>query len=493
MSDKQSDLSGSRVEKLQRLRQRGVNPYPNSYRCSHTAEEAKELFARGDLTGDSVISLAGRLMARRGMGKATFLDLRDASGKIQVYLRRDVLGEETYGLVEDFDIGDFVGVTGSLFATRTGETTVNASSVTMLAKALEPLPEKWHGLADVEKRYRQRYLDLISNPSARHTFLTRTRVIAAMRRFLDSRGFIEVETPILQPVAGGARAHPFVTHHEALNEDLYLRIATELYLKRLVVGGVDRVYEIGRIFRNEGISTKHNPEFTTLESYQAYADYNDVMAMLEEMVSHIALEVKGSTKVEYGEEAIDFAPPWRRVTLRDALLAESGIDLQCCLNAGPDELRRVVDGMGVVLEETASPAYLIDKLVSTYVEPKLIQPTFLVDYPVETTPLAKRKPDNDMLVERFELFVSGMEVANAFTELNDPEEQAARFKVQEDWRIRFGDTEAERYQDDFITAMRHGMPPTGGLGVGIDRLVMLLTNQQSIREVILFPQLKTKT
>ena len=493
MSDKQSDLSGSRVEKLQRLRQRGVNPYPNSYRCSHTAEEAKELFARGDLTGDSVISLAGRLMARRGMGKATFLDLRDASGKIQVYLRRDVLGEETYGLVEDFDIGDFMGVTGSLFATRTGETTVNASSVTMLAKALEPLPEKWHGLADVEKRYRQRYLDLISNPSARHTFLTRTRVIAAMRRFLDSRGFIEVETPILQPVAGGARAHPFVTHHEALNEDLYLRIATELYLKRLVVGGFDRVYEIGRIFRNEGISTKHNPEFTTLESYQAYADYNDVMAMLEEMVSHIALEVKGSTKVEYGEEALDFAPPWRRVTLRDALLAESGIDLQCCLNAGPDELRRVVEGMGVVLEETPSPAYLIDKLVSTYVEPKLIQPTFLVDYPVETTPLAKRKPDNAMLVERFELFVSGMEVANAFTELNDPEEQAARFKVQEDWRIRFGDTEAERYQDDFITAMRHGMPPTGGLGVGIDRLVMLLTNQQSIREVILFPQLKTKT
>jgi lysyl-tRNA synthetase class 2 len=326
----------------------------------------------------------------------------------------------------------------------------------------------------------------------RNTFLVRSRVIAAVRGFLDHRGFIEVETPMLHSVPGGARARPFVTHHQALDEDLYLRIATELHLKRLIVGGFDKVYEIGRIFRNEGISTKHNPEFTTLESYEAYADYNDVMKMAEEMISQVAQEVLGTTKVNFGENIIDFTPSWQRVTLRDAILQACDIDIVKCLQGGAQGLRDAMKAVGMELEETLSPAYLIDKLLSTYVEPNLVQPTFLMDYPVDTTPLAKRKPENETLVERFEIFVARVEIGNAFTELNDPIEQADRFTAQEECRIRFGDQEAEQYQEDFILAMRYGMPPTGGLGVGIDRLVMLLTNQQSIREVILFPQLKTR-
>jgi lysyl-tRNA synthetase class 2 len=307
---------------------------------------------------------------------------------------------------------------------------------------------------------------------------------------MEGRGFVEVETPMLHSVPGGARAHPFTTHHNALDEDLYLRIALELYLKRLVVGGFEKVYEIGRVFRNEGISTKHNPEFTMMESYEAYADYNDVMKMLEEMVAKVAVEVIGTTEVKFGEHTIDFKPPWRRITLRDAVKNDCGIDF--LEHDDSQSLRAAMKGKGLDTEETLSPAYLIDKLVSEYVEPKLIQPTFLIDYPAETSPLAKRKEGDDRLVERFEAFVCGIEIANAFTELNDPQEQAARFNLQEEWRVKFGDTEAERYQEDFITALEHGMPPTGGLGVGIDRLVMLLTGQQSIREVILFPQLKSK-
>jgi lysyl-tRNA synthetase class 2 len=426
------------------------------------------------------------------MGKAAFIDLQDGSGKIQVYFRSDELGKEKYDLIQDFDIGDFIGVSGSLFKTQSGEITLKVSDFAMLAKSIQPLPEKWHGLVDVEKRYRQRYLDLISNQTAKDIFLTRSHVIAAMRRFLDSRGFIEVETPVLHPIAGGARACPFITHHQALDQDLYLRIATELYLKRLIVGGFDKVYEIGRIFRNEGISTKHNPEFTMLESYEAYADYNDVMKMAEEMISGIAQEVLGTHQVSFGENTIDFTPPWQRITLREAILQGCGIDFEKCLEGGAQNLRQAMQAIGMELEETLSPAYLIDKLASTFVEPKLIQPTFVLDYPVDTTPLAKRKPDNEKLVERFEVFAGGMEIANAFTELNDPQEQANRFATQEEWRAKFGDKEAERYQADFVLALEYGMPPTGGLGVGIDRLVMLLTNQSSIREVILFPQLKTK-
>jgi len=484
-------ITQQRLEKVRKLRERGIDPYPNAYHRTHTAQEARSLFENGQADPASQVSVAGRVTALRHMGKATFLDLRDGSGKIQAYFSKTQIGPERHELVKDFDLGDFVGVEGVLFKTHTGEVTVNVSDFTMLAKSLEPLPEKWHGLVDVEKRYRQRYLDLISNQAARDTFLARSRTISAIRLFLDGRGFIEVETPVLQQIAGGARARPFTTHHQALDEDFYLRIATELYLKRLIVGGFDKVYEIGRIFRNEGISTKHNPEFTTLESYEAYADYNDVMRMLEEMVAQTAQSVLGTTKIAYGDLTLDFTPPWKRITLRDAVLQTCGIDFETSLKAGPESLRCAMQGKGMQLEETMSPAYLIDKLVSTYVEPTLIQPTFLIDYPVETTPLAKTKSDNKAIVERFEAFAVGMEFANAFTELNDPEEQAARFTIQEEWRKQFGDEEAEQYQEDFIQAMEYGMPPTGGLGVGIDRLVMLFTNQQSIREVILFPQLKT--
>ncbi len=492
MSKRLASITEQRLDKLQRLRARGINPYPNRYHRTHTAQEAKALFEQGKIAADSVLSLAGRIVAHRSMGKATFIDLQDGSGKIQIYFRSDELGKGKYDLIQDFDIGDFIGVSGGLFKTQSGEITLKVSDFTMLAKSIQPLPEKWHGLVDVEKRYRQRYLDLISNQTAKDIFLTRSRVIAAMRRFLDSRGFIEVETPVLHPIAGGARACPFITHHQALDQDLYLRIATELYLKRLIVGGFDKVYEIGRIFRNEGISTKHNPEFTMLESYEAYADYNDVMKMAEEMISGIAQEVLGTHQVSFGENTIDFTLPWQRITLREAILQGCGIDFEKRLEGGAPNLRQAMQAIGMELEETLSPAYLIDKLASTFVEPKLIQPTFVLDYPVDTTPLAKRKPDNEQLVERFEVFAGGMEIANAFTELNDPEEQANRFTTQEEWRAKFGDEEAERYQADFVLALEHGMPPTGGLGVGIDRLVMLLTNQSSIREVILFPQLKTK-
>ncbi len=464
---------------------------PPRYHRSHTAKEVAELFEKWSGASDNPppACVAGRIMASRPMGKATFIDIRDASGKLQVYFRRDLLGD-SYELVKDLDIGDIVGVSGNLFRTKSGEVTLAASTLTLLAKSLRPLPEKWHGLLDVEKRYRQRYLDLISNEEVRNTFVARSRAIAAIRRFLDERGFIEVETPVLHPIAGGARAFPFVTHHQALDQDLYLRIATELYLKRLIIGGFDKVYEMGRIFRNEGISTRHNPEFTMLESYEAYADYNDVMAMLEEMVAYVAREVLGTTMVSFAGNTLDFTPPWRRITLREAVFQGCGIDVEGY--ADDQALHNAVQELGIELEETLSPAYLIDKLVSTFVEPGLIQPTFLLDYPAATTPLAKRKPEDENLVERFEAFAGAMEIANAFTELNDPVEQAERFMDQEGWRAHFGDQEAERYQADFILAMEHGMPPTGGLGVGIDRLVMLLTDQQSIREVILFPQLRTK-
>jgi len=492
MGDRLENLTQQRLDKLQDLRSRGVDPYPSSYRRTHSAREAREQFEAGHMPTDEVVSLAGRIMAMRGMGKATFVDIRDGSGRIQAYFRKDDLGNDKYDLIRDLDIGDFLGVSGTLFATKTGETTLKVSDFAILAKALEPLPEKWHGLVDVEKRYRQRYLDLISNEEARETFVVRSRVIAAMRRFLDGRGFIEVETPVLQQVAGGARAHPFSTYHNALDQDLYLRIATELYLKRLIVGGFDKVYEIGRVFRNEGISTKHNPEFTTLESYEAYADYNDVMGMVEDMVSCIAREVLGTTTVTYRGHSFDLSPPWNRVSLHQALFDACGIDMEKTLASGEEGLRRAIELTGLELEETMSPAYMVDKLVSAYVEPRMVQPTFLIDYPKETTPLAKAKPGSSGIVERFEAFIAGMEIANAFTELNDPVEQAKRFEVQESWRLQFGDQEAERYQEDFITALRHGMPPTGGLGVGIDRLVMVLTNQDSIREVILFPLLRTK-
>jgi lysyl-tRNA synthetase class 2 len=423
------------------------------------------------------------------MGKVTFMDIRDGSGKIQCYFRSDSLGQEKYELLNEFDIGDIIGVSGRIFRTKSGEVTVDASDFSLLSKSLQPLPEKWHGLTDVEKRYRQRYLDIISNEEIAHIFKVRAKVISAIRRFLDERGFIEVETPVFHSIATGARARPFITHHQALDQDLYLRIATELHLKRLIIGGLDKVYEIGRIFRNEGISTKHNPEFTMLESYEAYADYHDVMSMLEEMVANVAQEVLGTKKVCFGGIDLELSPPWQRITLRDAIKDGCGIDLE--QHQDEDSLRSKMQDMDLDAPDTVGRGKLIDRLITNFVEPNLTQPTFVTDYPVELSPLAKRKPDNDRLVERFEAFISGLEIANAFTELNDPIEQRERFQQQMLQRD-LEDEEAERMDDDFLVALEYGMPPTGGLGLGIDRLVMLLTDQHSIREVILFPQLRTK-
>jgi len=494
MADRKEAIIGQRLAKLQKIRSRSIDPYPHRFSRTHNIRDAVALFQQRekDNAEGPQVRVAGRIMAQRSMGKATFVDLRDGSGKIQAYFRRDTLGDEKYQHLHDFDIGDFVGVSGKIFRTKSGEVTVEVSEFTMLAKSLLPLPEKWHGLTDVEKRYRQRYLDLITNEEAKHIFKVRSRIIAAMRRFLDDRGFIEVETPVLLPVAAGALARPFSTYHNVLEQTLYMRIATELYLKRLVIGGFDKVYEIGRIFRNEGISTKHNPEFTMLESYEAYADYNDVMTMLEQMVCYIAQEVIGTLEFNFGDDTINLSSPWQRVSFRDELNKRCRVDFLDEKYRDIASLRETMKGLGVEVEGGASWGRLIDKLFSTYVEPALIQPTFVIDYPVEISPLAKSKPDDSRVVERFECFIGGIEFANAFTELNDPIEQRKRFEAQEHLRATIGEEEVERLDEDFLLAMEYGMPPTGGLGVGIDRLVMILTNQQSIREVILFPQLKPK-
>ena len=485
-------IAQERQQKLERIRALGINPYPHRYHRNHTTRQAIALLEQQDKSGKTettVVNVAGRIRAVRSMGKASFFDIHDSSGKIQLYIRKDLLSEANSKLLQEIDIGDIIGVSGKLFRTKTDEPTVEVENLTLLAKSLQPLPEKWHGLSDVEKRYRQRYLDLIANSEARKTFETRSQIINAMRQFLNQRGFLEAETPVLQPSAGGALARPFVTHHHALDQDFYLRIALELHLKRLIIGGFDKVYEMGRIFRNEGISTKHNPEFTMLESYETYADYNDVMKMVEEMVSEICQQVLGTTKIEFGDNTIDLKPPWQRIGLREAIQEYSGIDFV----QYPDVIR-----LGAKMKETGlevNPqknwAHLVDELLSTFVEPKLFQPTFLLDYPVSMSPLAKTKPGQERVVERFEAFAGGMEIANAFTELNDPLEQRERFIQQQKERQPEGEV-VETIDEDFLLALGYGMPPTGGLGVGIDRLVMLLTNQQSIREVILFPQLRGK-
>ncbi|MDO8614831.1 MAG: lysine--tRNA ligase [Dehalococcoidia bacterium] len=484
----EDEIIALRKEKLARLRAAGIDPYPARFHRLHTAREAIELLESATAGGPAV-TVAGRITALRNMGKASFLDLRDGSGRIQVYLKQETLGPQAYELLRELDLGDFLGVTGAMFRTKTGEPTVEAQEYTVLAKALRPPPEKWHGLQDVEVRYRQRYLDLMANPQARETFVARSRVVAAVRRFLDARGYLEVETPVLHGTPGGAAARPFVTYHNALDRQFYLRIALELHLKRLIIGGFDRVYEIGRIFRNEGVSTKYNPEFTMLESYEAYADYNRLMDMVEEMVSSIAPEVAGDTRVPYGDTVIDFAPPWPRIPLRDAILERTGIDFEAHPDA--ESLRRATAQSGVHVEEHWGRGKLIDELLTAHVEPHLLQPAFLIDYPIELSPLAKRKPGAPHLVERFEFFICGREVGNAYTELNDPVDQRERFVEQARLRAA-GDEEAEVVDEDFLVALEHGLPPTAGLGIGIDRLVMALTGATSIREVILFPALREK-
>jgi lysyl-tRNA synthetase class 2 len=487
MTSRLERITEQRLDSLSRIRARGIDPYPHSYHPSHTIREAITLFEQQG-EGSQDISLAGRIMSKRSIGKMSFLDIRDSSGKIQLSLRYDLLGRERYEFLQDIDIGDIIGAKGKLFRTKAGELTLEVSDFAMLCKSLRPLPEKWHGLADVEKRYRQRYLDLISNEESKNIFILRSKIITAIRNFLDKQGFMEVETPVLQPHAGGALARPFITHHHALDEDLYLRIALELHLKRLVVGGFDKVYEMGRAFRNEGISVRHNPEFTLLECYQAYSDYNDMMRLVEEMLKYIAQEVLGNTRLARDGKTIDLGLPWQRLYLREAIKEYCGIDFEAYPDAA--SLRTQMAELDMNVDPTKGKGRLIEELISTFVEPNLTQPTFLLDYPVEMSPLAKRKRGDDQLVERFEGFVDGMEVANAFTELNDPLEQRERFRQQ--LKEQVADEEVEIADEDFLQALEYGMPPTGGLGMGIDRLVMLLTGQQSIREVILFPQLKTK-
>jgi lysyl-tRNA synthetase, class II len=479
------DPREARLTKLARLREAGVEPYPYAYARTHLAGD---LHARYDSLEGQEVAVAGRLVgAKRVMGKLGFVHLQDGSDRIQLYFRVDA-GPEAFALFKELDTGDFVGARGTLMRTRTGEDTVEVRELTLLAKSLAPLPEKWHGLTDVEKRYRQRYLDLIANPDVQEVFRVRSRALQAIRGFLVARGYQEVETPVLQPIPGGGAARPFATYYNALDRKLYLRIALELYLKRCVIGGIERVFEIGRNFRNEGLSTKHNPEFTMLELYEAYADYHAIMALVEAMLPAVAQEVLGTTHLTYGDHTIDLAPPWPRVPLRAAIRERTGVDYVALED--DEALRAAARAAGLRPERTWTRGKVIDELLSVFVEPRLIQPTFLIDYPVELSPLAKRKRDDPNAVERFECFVGGMEIGNAFSELNDPLDQRARFETQVRARQQ-GDDEAQPMDEDFLEALEYGMPPTGGLGIGIDRLVMLLTNRQSIREVILFPQLRT--
>ncbi|HHY95377.1 MAG TPA: lysine--tRNA ligase, partial [Firmicutes bacterium] len=447
----------ARLAKLEALRAQGVDPFGDRFQKTHFAGEIKEKF--DDLAGQPV-RLAGRVVAMRVHGKASFADLQDESDRIQVYARADVLGPE-YDRFISLDLGDIVGVWGKVIRTRRGEISVEAEGFTLLTKSLRPLPEKWHGLRDVELRYRYRYVDLIANPEVRKVFLTRSRVIRAMRQFLDARGFYEVETPVLTPVAGGAMARPFTTHHNALDLDLYLRIALELYLKRLIVGGLEKVYEIGRVFRNEGISTRHNPEFTILELYQAYADYEDIMVLTEQLIAETAREVLGTTSMSFQGQQIELAPPWPRLCLWDAVRQYAGIEPEEVPDDGAAEA--LARRRGLQMDKPPNKANVIDKLLEEYVEPHLVQPTFLIDYPVEMSPLAKRRRDDPSLVYRFEAFIACREVANAFSELNDPMDQRERFRKQAALRAG-GDEEAHPYDEDFVTALEYGMPPTGGLG-----------------------------
>lgn len=493
MAQPENELFKVRREKLERLRERGVDPYPRAYARTHTSRQALALFAEAEAgqpdggAKSGEVSVAGRLTAFRGMGRASFADILDGDGRIQAMFRRNALAD-SYDVLADLDIGDWLGVRGPLFRTRAGEVTVEAREFTLLCKSLRPLPEKWHGLQDVELRFRQRYLDLIANPNAREVAAMRSRAVSAIRRFMEGRGFLEVETPILVPIAAGGMAHPFVTHHNTLGRDLYLRIATELHLKRLIVGGIERVYEIGKIFRNEGLDLTHNPEFTSMESYESFADYNDVMRMVEELVYAVAVEVTGGAVVEYDGRRIDFTPPWPRLSLLDEIRERSGIDF--LEHADIESMKTAMANIGIDVSQQMSWPGLMDKLISSRVEDALIQPCFLVDYPVEMSPLAKAKPDNPRLVERFEGFAAGMEICNAFTELNDPIDQRRRFEDQEALRARFAGEETDRLDEDFLVAIEHGLPPTGGLGLGIDRLIMLLSGHKTIREVVLFPQMR---
>ncbi len=488
--EKESDLIRIRKEKIDQLRRADINPYPNDFKVSHDIAEVQRLVGNTSeavAQNDPMFALAGRVMAINRFGKAAFMRFRDRTGQLQAYVRRDKVGPDAYQLFKEVDVGDFVGLRGGMFQTRTGEWTLMVSELRLICKSARPLPEKYHGLKDPEKRYRKRYIDLIMNAEVRELFIKRSRVIQEIRRFFLSRDFLEVETPMMQPIPGGAEAAPFRTYHNALGMDLFLRIAPELYLKRLVVGGFERVFEINRNFRNEGISTQHNPEFTMLEFYQAYATYTELMRLTEELIVQVAESVNGSTTVSYQGEDINLAPPWREMTLLSALEQIGGVDP--AIMDSKERLLEVAAQKGVATKKTRYVGKIITKLFDALVEPYLIQPTFIVEYPTEVSPLSRRNDGNPAVTERFELFIAGREIANGFSELNDPEDQRGRFQQQLQDR-EAGDEEAHRMDDDYLEALEYGMPPAAGEGIGIDRLVMLFTDAASIREVILFPHMK---
>ena len=481
----ENHLIAIRKEKLEELKKAGKDPFKiTKYNRTHLSQNIKNHY--DDLEGKDV-SVAGRIMAKRIMGKASFCTIQDAEGKIQSYVSINDLGEESYAEFKTYDIGDIIGIKGFVFKTRTEEISIHAKEVVLLTKSLRPLPEKFHGLKDTELRYRQRYVDLIMNPEVKDTFMIRSKIIKEIKNVLDNKGYVEVETPILNTIAGGAAARPFITHHNTLNMDMYLRIANELYLKRLIVGGFDRVYEMGRMFRNEGISIKHNPEFTSIELYAAYQDYNDMMDITEEIISTVAQKVLGTTKITYQGTPIDLTPNWKRISMIDSIKEVTGIDFNI-LNTD-EEASDAARKIGIETDGTLERGNVINLVFEERVEETLIQPTFIIDYPVEVSPLTKRKPSDPRLVERFEVFIGGREYGNAYSELNDPIDQYERFLAQVKQK-EAGDEEANDMDDDFVQALEYGMPPTGGLGIGIDRLIMLLTDSASIRDVLLFPTMK---
>jgi lysyl-tRNA synthetase class 2 len=488
LEEKYNEQVMQRMQKLKELQDKGQDPFDTyTYDVTHSSKDIKDNF---ETLENSMVSIAGRLLSKRVHGKAGFSDLYDREGKIQLYVKIDDIGEEKLKFFKSLDIGDIIGVVGTIFKTHKGEISVHVKDFTLLTKSLKPLPEKWHGLKDPDLRYRQRYVDLIVNEDVREVFFNRIKIIKSIRNFLDERGFLEVETPVLSPIAGGAAARPFITHHNALDIDMYLRIATELYLKRLIVGGFERVYEIGKDFRNEGIDIRHNPEFTMIELYQAYADYNDMMELTENMISQACMDIHGTTKVNYQGTEIDFKPPWKRITMVDAVKEYAGIDFNDIKSN--EEAREIAKEHNLELKKElkdCAKGDILNAFFEEYGEKHLIQPTFLMDYPVEISPLSKKKRGNPDLTERFEAFIYGREIANAYSELNDPIVQRERFLQQLKER-ELGDDEAYMMDEDFVNSLEIGMPPTGGLGIGIDRIVMFLTDSYSIRDVILFPTMK---
>ena len=482
-----------RREKMSTMRENGLDPFGKRFDRTHNTKKVIEQYEgleKEELEAKSVsVTIAGRIMTKRGKGKAGFANIQDLTGQIQIYVRQDAIGEEKYEIFNSVDLGDIIGVSGTLFKTKVGELSVKVQEFEFLTKALRPLPDKFHGLKDVEQRYRQRYLDLIMSDESKKTFITRSRIIQAMRRYLDEHGYLEVETPMMHAIAGGASARPFITHHNALDMPLYMRIAIELHLKRLIVGGLEKVYEIGRVFRNEGVSTRHNPEFTMIELYEAYADYRDIMSLTENLIAHIAQEVLGTTTVQYGEYEVDLKPEWKRLHMVDAIKQFTGVDFWKEMSV--EEARAFAKEHGVEITDHMLYGHIVNEFFEQKVEEQLIQPTFIYGHPVEISPLAKKNDEDSRFTDRFELFIVAREHANAFTELNDPIDQRERFEAQLIEREQ-GNDEAHQMDEDFVEALEYGMPPTGGLGIGIDRLVMLLTNSPSIRDVLLFPLMRHK-